>query len=312
LNPKDRSAAWLPALSASMACIFGGSALVTMRYGIAQSDIFAVALWRQLGPVIVLGSAALALRRRAVRMPPRDLAAILVLALSQYGGVNYLMTASVAYITAARAALIMGVMPLAALALGALLGRERFTAAKLVGAIVALVGVAVALGDQAAEVGADAWKGDLLMLGGTIGGGLNSVLLAPYPQRYGAVPVGGIASVIGAAVCLVAVLLFGSLGATVGYDAIGWVATAWTALGGGAASLYLWIWALRHATPTRVTVAVSFNPIAAMALGALALGEAITPRLLAGLVGVVAGIVIAYWPARLPVTGPRIDRQPAS
>jgi drug/metabolite transporter (DMT)-like permease len=308
----EHPSAWRPALSAAMACIFGGTALVTMRYGIAQSDIFAVALWRQLGPLLVLGSAAFALRRAARRMAPRDRAAILLLALSQYGLVNYLMTASVAYITAARAALIMGVMPLAALALGSLLGRERFTAAKLVGAVVALAGIAVALGDQAAEAGADAWKGDLCMLAGTIGGGLNSVFLAPYLQRYGAVAVGGIASVVGAAVCIAAVLMFGSVAATVGYDTTGWAATAWTALGGGAASLYLWIWALRHATPARVTVAVSLNPIAATALGAMALGEAVTPRLLIGLAGVVAGIVIAYWPARLPVAEPRIDRQAAS
>jgi len=106
--------------------------------------------------------------------------------------------------------------------------------------------------------------------------------------------------------------MFGSLGTVVGYDATGWAATAWTALGGGAASLYLWIWALRHATPGRVTVAVSLNPIAATAFGALALGEAVTPRLLAGLAGVVAGIVIAYWPARLPAAAPQIDRTAAS
>jgi drug/metabolite transporter (DMT)-like permease len=308
----ERHPAWLPALSASMACILGGSALVTMRYGIAQSDIFAVALWRQLGPLLVLGGAAFALRRAALRMAPRDRAAILALALSQYGAVNYFMTASVAYITAARAALIMGVMPLVALALGALLGRERFTAAKLIGAAVALAGIAVALGDQAGQAGADAWKGDLFMLAGTIGGGLNSVFLAPYLQRYGALSVGAIASVIGAAVCLAVLLIFGSAAAAVGYDATGWAATAWTALGGGAASLYLWIWALRHTTPARVTVAISFNPIAATAFGALALGEAVTSRLLVGLVGVVAGIVIAYWPARLPAAAPRIDRQPAS
>lgn len=293
----DRHPAWLPALSASMACILGGSALVTMRYGIAQSDIFAVALWRQVGPLLVLGGAAFALRRAALRMAPRDLGAILLLALSQYVVVNYCMTASVAYVTAARAALIMGVMPLAALAIGALVGRERFTVAKVVGAGVALAGIAAALGDQA-EAGADAWKGDLLMFIGTIGGGLNSVFLAPYLQRYGALSVGAIASVVGTLVCLAAMLAFGSVATTVGYDAAGWAATAWTALGGGAASLYLWIWALRHASPARVTVAISFNPIAAAALGALVLGEAITARLLVGLVGVVAGIVIAYWPAR--------------
>ena len=59
-------------------------------------------------------------------------------------------------------------------------------------------------------------------------------------------------------------------------------------------------------------VTISFNPLAAAVLGALVLGEEITLRLMAGLAGVVAGIVIAYWPARLPEPPPRIDRQTAS
>jgi drug/metabolite transporter (DMT)-like permease len=259
----------------------------------------------------VLGGAAFALRRAALRIAPRDLAGILALAFSQYGVVNYLMTASVAYISAARAALIMGVMPLVTLAVAALLGRERFTAAKLIGAVLGLAGLVVALGDQSAQAHAEVWKGDLFMLAGTIFGGLNTVFLAPYLQRYGALSVGGIASAMGALFCFAATLMFGSVASAVSYDAAGWAATAFTALGGGAASLYLWIWALRHTTPARVTVTISFNPLAATVLGALVLGEAITLRLLAGLAGVVAGIVIAYWPARLP-EGPRIDRQAPS
>jgi drug/metabolite transporter (DMT)-like permease len=288
----------MAALSACLACTLGGTALVTMRYGIMQSDIYAVALWRQLGPFAVFGLVALVVGARRLRIARGDIGMLVVLGVAQYGLVNYLMTASVAYIPAARAALIMGVMPLATLGVGALLGRERFTMPKLVGAAVALVGIAVALGDEAAHAGTDAWKGDLLMLAGTVGGGLNSIFLAPFLQRYGPLSVGTVTSAIGVVATFACVVAFGTVGAVVAYDPAGWVATAWTGLGGGAASLFFWIWALRHATPSRVTVAISFNPIAAAALGAVMLGEHLSLRLLVGLGGVVAGIVIAYWPGR--------------
>jgi drug/metabolite transporter (DMT)-like permease len=55
----------------------------------------------------------------------------------------------------------------------------------------------------------------------------------------------------------------------------------------------LWIWALRHSTPSRVAVFLALNPITAIMLGVVLLGEPVTLRLALALVMVLAGIQLA-------------------
>jgi drug/metabolite transporter (DMT)-like permease len=62
---------------------------------------------------------------------------------------------------------------------------------------------------------------------------------------------------------------------------------------GGALAFGLWIWALRHSTPSRVAVFLALNPITAIMLGVVLLGEPVTLRLALALVMVLAGIQLA-------------------
>lgn len=55
----------------------------------------------------------------------------------------------------------------------------------------------------------------------------------------------------------------------------------------------LWLWALKHASPTRVTVFLSLSPVTAALLGAALLGEDLTPGVMAGLAGVAGGLWLA-------------------
>ncbi len=52
---------------------------------------------------------------------------------------------------------------------------------------------------------------------------------------------------------------------------------------GRAFTCFLWIKALRHRTPSRVTIGLTMNPMGAMAAGVVILGEPITPDVWAGL-----------------------------
>ena len=70
---------------------------------------------------------------------------------------------------------------------------------------------------------------------------------------------------------------------------------------GGAVGFGLWTWALQRSTPSRVAVFLALNPITAIALGALLLGEPVTIRLLLGLAAVLAGIQLAS--RATPVSG---------
>ena len=61
---------------------------------------------------------------------------------------------------------------------------------------------------------------------------------------------------------------------------------------------YTWLLALKYTMPTRVALFLALGPIVVTGLGAIVLDKTISPILLAGLVSVVAGLLLAHLPAR--------------
>jgi threonine/homoserine efflux transporter RhtA len=62
---------------------------------------------------------------------------------------------------------------------------------------------------------------------------------------------------------------------------------------GAAIQFSLFTWALRWLPPSRVVIYLTLNPIVAILLASLFLGETVTPVLIAGLVFVIGGIFVA-------------------
>ncbi|WP_425374053.1 DMT family transporter [Microvirga calopogonii] len=75
-------------------------------------------------------------------------------------------------------------------------------------------------------------------------------------------------------------------------DLSGWTAVLFIGLSSGIGYV-LWLWALKHTTPTRVTVFLSLSPITAALLSVWLLGETFTFGVVLGLVGVAAGLWLA-------------------
>src|SRR5262249_49402269 len=59
---------------------------------------------------------------------------------------------------------------------------------------------------------------------------------------------------------------------------------------------FLWLWALKHASATRVTVFLALSPLTAAVLGALLLRERISPLTTLGLALVALGLWLAHRP----------------
>jgi len=73
------------------------------------------------------------------------------------------------------------------------------------------------------------------------------------------------------------------------------LAIAYIGVIGSAFTYFLWLWALRHTTPSRVAIGLTMNPMGAMAAGAVILGEPITLGVWAGLGCIAGGILLANW-----------------
>jgi drug/metabolite transporter (DMT)-like permease len=299
---------FLGTLAAIAASILGGSAIVATRLAVNVADPLAFAVLRYMGAGAVILVVTLVSRRGRLGLTISGLGPVLALGLLQFGVFGWLFTAALAYVPAARGALVLATMPILTLALAALLGRERLTVRSGIGAAAACAGVALALGDRTFATGPDVWKGDALMFAAALVGSTYNVLTGLYSSRFPPLTMTAVQIPVGGAALFVALAVQGDFSGLTHFTPAGWIAVIYVMTLGGAGSFFLWIWALERIAPSRVAVTVTLNPVAAALLGAVVLGEEITWGVLVGLVGVVAGIALANRPSR--ASGPRSAAEP--
>jgi drug/metabolite transporter (DMT)-like permease len=195
--------------------------------------------------------------------------------------------------TAGTASVVVASAPGITLALALAIGQERFSRRRAVGLVVSFAGVVevVALGSGEHISFHDA-RGPLIVLGAPIAFAGYNVLAKPLLPRHGAVPVTAAASLAGTA----ALLPF--------MDGGTWTRLSRLHSGGIALVLYLglaatlggylaWTLALRRLDASRTTAYLYGVPVAAIAIGAVTLGEPVTVWLALGAALVVAGVAMA-------------------
>lgn len=290
----------LAALAAALACVVGGAGIVAMRALVAETDPITVAYLRNgIGAVVLLMLALVTCRRPVGR---RDLLVMAAIGLVSFGVYQWMMAFALQYTTAGRAAVTMSVMPFMTLAIASFAGLERPSRRKLVGLVLASSGVAIALWKDATIADA-AWRGDVVVLAASLVAAAAAVASTRYVRRYP--PLMFVAAgLVPTSLALWAVRAAnGTPELLPTLSTNGWIAAIWLGLAGAVVSYFLWHWALRHTTPTLVSVSITLNPVTALVLGAVVLGEEVTVGLLVGLAAVFAGIIVANSRRRGPVAG---------
>ena len=119
-----------------------------------------------------------------------------------------------------------------------------------------------------------------------------SVLYRPYLQRYPTLPVSALA--MGASVLFLApmALVEGWPARVAALSALAWAVVGFIGVSSGA-GYFAWLYALKHESPTRVTVFLALNPVTAALLGALLLGEALDGWTLAAIACIASGLWLA-------------------
>lgn len=282
-------------LAAGAAAISGflvGAGIVATRYVIGETDPASLALLRYLIGVCFLLPPTLFAGRVAFRQ--RDLVPIALLGIGQFGILIVLLNFGLQHVGSGRAALIFSSFPLMTMVLAAILGQERLTGHKTAGVLLTILGVALVFGEKAFEGGAGSdWRGELAVLASAFCGAVCSVLYRPYLGRYPPLAVSTMAMF--AAVLFLAVLAAreGFFDAVPSFSAGGWIAVGFIGFASGL-GYYLWLWALKHTTPTRVTVFLCLSPATAAVFGAWFLAETVTWPFLLGLVAVGVGLAMAH------------------
>lgn len=268
-----------------------GTTIVATRYVIDQTDPIALALLRYAIGATCLIPFALAARR--VPWQRRDLLPIAGLGIVQFGVVVALLNYALQTISAGRAALIFATFPLITLLFAAALKHERLSLAKSAGVGLTVFGVGLTLGDKAALPDGNGWLGEAAVLLSAASGALCSVLYRPYLQTYDPLPVGALAMLASVGVLAILAAPQGFFVEPPALTGGGWMAVGFIGVSSGI-GYWLWLWALRHASATRVTVFLALGPTTAFLLGTLFLDEPVSLRSLFGLAAVAVGLWVAH------------------
>ncbi len=291
-RPARAQEAWAIAAAAASGVLVGAG-IVATRFVIAQTHPASLALLRYVVGLLCLAPAVAFAPR--VRFRRQDLLPMAGLGIVQFGILIALLNFGLERIPASLGALIFATFPLLTMVFAALLRAEPLRRGRSSGVALTVLGVGLALGDKLALPGAAAanWVGALAVLASALSGAVCAVLYRPYLQRYPALPVSAFAMAA-------AVLALAGMAAGEGFFAAvpqftwgGWLAVAFIGANSGA-GYYLYLWALQHASPTRVTVFIALSPLTATLLGVLWLGEAVTATFLAGLACAAAGLWLAH------------------
>ncbi|MEQ9639028.1 MAG: DMT family transporter [Alphaproteobacteria bacterium] len=287
-----RVEALLAAAAAAGMGSFVGAAMVASRFAIAETEPASLAFMRYLiGAAFLLPAVAMGQRPR---FEPSDWLPICLLGIAQFGILIALLNFALQFIPAGLGALLFATVPLLAMGLATLLRIEPLTRWKTTGVLLTIVGVGLALGERLAlpKSDMDTWLGIAAALAAAFTGALCSVLYRPYLAKYPALPVSFVAMLASVAFLAVLAAFEGFFDQVPDISVAAWGAVVFVGFA-SAAGYWLWLWALQHATPTRVTVFIGLGPVVAAILGAALLGEVVTPALVAG----VAAVLLGLWAA---------------
>ncbi|QQS14962.1 MAG: DMT family transporter [Rhodospirillales bacterium] len=269
--------------------------MVASRHAIDQTTPAALALLRYVVGVLCLLPMAAAIPR--TRFARGDIVPVALLGIVQFGVLIALLNWGLRFMPSGRAALIFATFPLLTMVIAAAAGMERLTLAKTLGVSLTFAGVGLALGDKALAPGGGGWWGEAAVFASALCGAVCSVLYRPYVRRYPTLQVGAFAMLASIAFLAPLAGLEGFFDHWPRFTTTAWLAVLFIGLASGV-GYFLWLWALAHTTPTRVTVFIALGPVTSAALGWIFLGERLSPLFAAALACLALGLWLAHRPVR--------------
>ena len=288
--------ALLAAIAAVVAPFAAGTTLGAIRFVADDIDPLVITILRLGIGAVVLLPLALVFSRGWPR--GRDFWIFIGFGVVMFGVSQWLVSASLAYTSAARGGILASTVPFMTLALSAGLRAEQLTWLKIVGVGIATLGVAFALWQDASAI-PGGWRGDLLMFAASLVLSIYNVASRKIIRRYPPL-IFVVCNLLPGALFLG---ILGTLTGTINAASVasvtasesGILAVLYIGVVGSALTYFLWLWALRHTSPTRVAIGLTMNPVGALVAAVIILDETITFGVWVGLVFIVGGILATNW-----------------
>ena len=278
--------------AAATAALIAGAAVVATRFVVGETDPLSLVFYRYVISIFCFAPVLpLLWPRDGLALP--DYARIAAFGVLFFMLFPWSFNAALQHIPAARGAVGLATIPIQTLLVAAAFGRENLPLTKILGVILAFSGIAVAFGAVALGTGgANYILGDSLMLLSVFCAAIYSVFSRATLMRHGPLFVTALAMTFAVLAILPFVVFRQGLSALPAFSSAGWMAVLFLGTIAGAVQFSLFMWALRWLPPTTTVLYLTLNPITAMVLGVVMLGESLTPELVAGILLVLTGILV--------------------
>ena len=249
------------------------------------------------GARMVLASAALGLLAwtRLRHIARRDLVALLLLGVLGNGVYQLLFVLGIERTRAGNAALMLAATPAFIALIGWLRGVERPTWRTMLGIVLSIAGIGIIVFSTAqggnGSAGASLF-GDLLVLGGCLAWAVYTVLLKPYSHRVDGIGLSAVTMMGGTVVLL---MVAAPSMARTGWDALpagGWGAIVYSGLFALVVAYLFWYRGLRTLGPTRTAMYGNLQPVIALVVAWITLGERPLLAQGVGAAAILAGLLL--------------------
>lgn len=301
----ERALAWMAWV---VVCLVWGTTYLGIKVSLETIPPFLVGGLRYIAGGALL---ALVLRLNGRRLPrPSTWPAYSVMGLLLLGMGNGGVVWAEQYVSSGLAALVVATSPFWMIGMEAALpGGERLTRSAVIGLALGFAGVALLVGpDVFTTTGAGTLVGLLALQAACLGWALGSSYSRRRHTTEDAFGAAAVQMLAGGLAMLVAGSLLGEW-RSLTFTARSATALAYLAVAGSLVGFAAYIYALRHLPVSRVSLYAYVNPVIAVVLGNLVLGERITWSVVAGMLTILVGMAVVSLskrPGRLEST----DRSP--
>ena len=285
--------AWKPWIAFFSCVVIWGSTFLVIRIGNESVP----PLWAATVRLILAGAFLFALTAILRQPLPRGdaLRAAMIYGLFQFGGNFSLLYWGETVVPSGLAAVIFATIPLSTTLLTRVFGLERLTGRKILGALIALAGVALIMSGRLE-------RGELIptlaILVATWLACIGTIALKKGPKQP-VIPLNAVACAVGAPVCFALSVLAGEPHALpVTREAL--IPILYLTIAGSVGAFVVFTWLVSRWPITRTSYIAVVLPIVALLLGAAVRGERFSPAAIAGSAVVLVGVTIGLGLIGLP------------
>ncbi len=271
--------------------IISSLAYPVAKLGLNQLDPFVYAFLR-FTICAAIYSLILSFRKNLVKITPKDRLRIFIVGILLIPMNQLIFLIGQSKTTAGHGALLFATTPLFIFILAVIFLGEKLSFRKIVGIIIALIGVYVVMAGGKIRFGTENLYGDLLLVISVLSWATGTIVGIPLARKYGALRATGLALIYGAAVYF-PFGLYRAWNVNIWHFPWQvWLSVLYMAIVISILAYFLWYWVLKYMEASRVAIIQNIQPIIASGVAAMLLAEPITQSLIIGGAVVIAGVLM--------------------